>query len=567
MDERRWRRHGRGQIRTSILPLRSPTRPPRTILSNTISCCYCDYKISALNTSLYHLGRKHSKWLKIWFSIGVGFSLTALLGVTLILIWDLGKILHLFSGSSGLSSSLLFGFSPQVYGLRLSVADAGYLLFSTLISVSVHEFGHSVAAASEGIPTEYIAIFVAVLFPGALVALNYELLEELQPFTALRVYCAGIWHNAVCCAVCGLVLFLLPLILCPFYIHGESPMVLDVPTSSSLSGYLSPGDVIVSLDGKRIRNEQDWVQITALINEQTLRSSNLSKSFEGPAIVHRMKGYCVPTSVVEESNETFFVDNQSACPDNLTEFVAVQCFDSSKSDNVSIEDDLNRRQSRQCLNSKDVVKLNKCGDGWATEKTKGSSCLCSQEEYCLSPVPLPGLIWVEITYVSPYAPECLQLGRNSFPTSEASDFSEHKCGGIFVFVGDLISMAHSVRLTAYQPRWAFAFSIHLPNALEKSLVCTFHVSLTLALLNSLPVYFLDGESILEAALCHFTSLNPRKRVKVMRACLLGGTLISTLAFMWIFFIKFWSSKLATQNPWPQVLDASYTSLKLISLAA
>ncbi|KAJ6414866.1 hypothetical protein OIU84_003807 [Salix udensis] len=471
-------------------PLRAPTRSSRTSLSNTVSCCYCDYKISALNTPLYHFGRKQAKLLRIWFSIGVGFSLTALLGVTLILVWEFGNVLHLFHGSSDLSSSLLFGFSPQVYGSRLSVSDAGYLLLSTLISVSVHEFGHSIAAASEGIPTEYIAIFLAVLFPGALVALSYELLEELQPFAALRVYCAGVWHNAVCCAVCALVLFLLPLILSPFYIHGESPMVLDVPPTSPLSGYLSPGDVIVSLDGKRIHNEQDWMEITTvLIDEQILQSSNLSKSFEGLAIVHRMKGYCVPTTVIEESKEMLFIENQSACPDDLTGFVAVQCFNSSKSDIVSNEDGISRRQRWHCLNARDVVKLNKCGDGWVTEITKGSSRLCSQEEYCVSPVPLPGSIWVEITFASPYSPECLQLGRNSFPASGASDISEHKCGGTFVFVGDLISMAHSVRLTAYQPRWGFSFSAHLPNILEKSLMCTFHVSLTLALLNSLPVHF------------------------------------------------------------------------------
>ncbi|KAJ7010242.1 hypothetical protein NC653_000858 [Populus alba x Populus x berolinensis] len=36
------------------------------------------------------------------------------------------------------------------------------------------------------------------------------------------------------------------------------------------------------------------------------------------------------------------------------------------------------------------------------------------------------------------------------------------------------------------------------------------------------VYFLDGESILEVALCHFTSLSPRKWVKDTRACLLGS---------------------------------------------
>ncbi|KAJ6347134.1 hypothetical protein OIU76_003766 [Salix suchowensis] len=466
MDGRRWRRHGRGQAQTSYLPLRAPTRSSRTSLSNTVSCCYCDYKISALNTSLYHFGRKQAKLLKIWFSIGVGFSLTALLGVTLILVWEFGNVLHLFHGSSDLSSSLLFGFSPQVYGSRLSVSDAGYLLLSTLISVSVHEFGHSIAAASEGIPTEYIAIFLAVLFPGALVALSYELLEELQPFAALRVYCAGVWHNAVCCAVCALVLFLLPLILSPFYIHGENPMVLDVPPTSPLSGL-----------------SVSWGY------EQPLQNSNLSKSFESLAIVHRMKGYCVPTSVIEESKEMLFIENQSACPDDLTGFVAVQCFNSSKSDIVSNEDGISLRQRWHCLNARDVVKLNKCGDGWVTEITKGSSCLCSQEEYCLSPVPLPGSIWVEITFASPYSPECLQLGRNSFPASGASDISEHKCGGTFVFVGDLISMAHSVRLTAYQPRWGFSFSAHLPNILEKSLMCTFHVSLTLALLNSLPVIF------------------------------------------------------------------------------
>lgn len=42
---------------------------------------------------------------------------------------------------------------------------------------------------------EYVAIFVAVLFPGALVALNYDLLQNTPLFSMLRIYCAGIWHN------------------------------------------------------------------------------------------------------------------------------------------------------------------------------------------------------------------------------------------------------------------------------------------------------------------------------------------------------------------------------------
>lgn len=35
----------------------------------------------------------------------------------------------------------------QLPGLDLWITDTGYVIFSTLISVAVHEFGHAVAAA------------------------------------------------------------------------------------------------------------------------------------------------------------------------------------------------------------------------------------------------------------------------------------------------------------------------------------------------------------------------------------------------------------------------------------
>lgn len=97
-----------------------------------------------------------------------------------------------------------------------------------------------------------------------------------------------------------------------------------------------------------------------------------------------------------------------------------------------------------------------------------------------------GLVWIEITYSRP-SPECLQLGRDSISDSSAADFVKHDCGGTFVFVGDVITMAQSVQLTAYRPRWTHGFAAYLPNIIEKGLMCVFHISLTLALLNSLPV--------------------------------------------------------------------------------
>ena len=109
-----------------------------------------------------------------------------------------------------------------------------------------------------------------------------------------------------------------------------------------------------------------------------------------------------------------------------------------------------------------------------------------QAEFCLAPVQEPGLVWVEITYSSPSL-ECSLHERNRFPTSETSGLKETNCGGTFIFVGDVVSMAHSIQLTSYQPRWGLKFVADFPNLLERILIWTFHVSLALALLNSLPV--------------------------------------------------------------------------------
>ncbi|CAL5412776.1 unnamed protein product [Camellia sinensis] len=532
MEGRRVRRFGRVQTRT-LLPLHIKR------LSNTVSCWYCDVKTSAFNDPLFRLGRTYSRYLRVWFAAGIGFSLTAMLGVCMILLWELARVLHLYDGNAWLSrllSGSLFGIFPSGFGLSVSVTDVGYMCISTIISVSAHEFGHALAAASkmwtyrciesiisvgssEGIQIEYVAVFLAVLFPGALVAFNYELLQALPSFATLRIYCAGIWHNAACCALCGLALFLLPLILYPFYIHGESPMVLDVSSTSSLSGFLSPGDLIMSLDGIRIHNAQEWMEMAAHIHEKTLQNSNVSIDFRN-MIANGKKGYCVPSSLIEASKDIQLTDDQSTCPNEFTAFTSMPCFNSNMLDKGSIEGD--SREVMYCLIAKDIVKLKKCGDGWGNFANNKSSCLCSEA---------PGLTWVEITYSSPYTLECWQNGGKSFAGVKSLNFEETSCGGTFVFIGDVISMAHSVRLTAYRPRWMFSFGALLPNVLEKILVCTFHFSLALALLNSLPVYFLDGESILEVTLCYMRLLSPRMKGRVLQLCLLGGTLISILAFL------------------------------------
>ncbi|KAI5401501.1 Polyadenylate-binding protein rbp47b [Lathyrus oleraceus] len=108
-----------------------------------------DYKFTFFNKPIYLFGRRYAKFFRLWFSIGVGFSLSLMLAVTLILFWELATALHLCGDSikfRSIAAELLFGFPHLLSGLRLSLADAGYICISTVISVFVHEFGHALAA-------------------------------------------------------------------------------------------------------------------------------------------------------------------------------------------------------------------------------------------------------------------------------------------------------------------------------------------------------------------------------------------------------------------------------------
>uniref|UniRef100_A0A7N0SXS5 Endopeptidase S2P n=1 Tax=Kalanchoe fedtschenkoi TaxID=63787 RepID=A0A7N0SXS5_KALFE len=516
MEGRRGKRR-----RHTLLPLRSSR------LSNTISCYYCDFKISAFNQPLFHFGQRYSGWLRKWFSAGVGFSLAALVGVTVIGVCEVAGVFFGYGQTTEFSSqwsALVFGFSPGVSGLGISFSNFLYIFVSTLIAVSVHELGHAVAAASEGIQMEYISVFLAVLFPGALVAFNSEVMQVMNKSISLRVYCAGIWHNAVCCAISALILFLLPLMLFPLYSHAENPVVLDVSNLSPLYGYLSPGDVIVSLDGMRIHREREWTDVIAAMDEHLKQYSPLNSSadYKPMSVYSSGKGYCVPRHLTLQDEKVYMSNATSACPGELTEFVEIGCLEPTDFDN-SLE-------GRTCLSGMDVVKLPKCGKAWVTDNS--SSCPCRPEDVCMSPAQFPGQAWIEIIYSKPYLTNCSQEGeKHAVLASHINNLASISCGGTFVYVGDMVALAQSVQLTEYLPRWPFKFGFRFPACLEKLLVCTFYTSLALALLNSLPVYFLDGEAILEVVISNLAVFHPRKRSMLLHLSLLGGTAMCTFVFL------------------------------------
>uniref|UniRef100_A0A0D9YCJ7 Endopeptidase S2P n=1 Tax=Oryza glumipatula TaxID=40148 RepID=A0A0D9YCJ7_9ORYZ len=432
------------------------------------------------------------------------------------LLWDsIGAVY--FSGRS--FSTWLQNLLASSFGI--SIMDIAAIIASTVFSIAFHEFGHAVAAASEGIQIEYVAVFVAALFPGALIALNCDQLQNLPLFSMLRIYCAGIWHNVMLCGVCVIMALLLPVVLYPLFVTGGL-MITGVPEASPLSGYLSAHNFILSVDGLNITRADEWMKMLTQDNVVQISSRDLLEGSEGYRATGSRKGYCVPNSWMDASKNLWQINDKLSCPDDL---VAFQRMSEKGIGKKEVED-------KYCLIAKDVVKLKKCGNGWRGVEDGRSNFTCLEDEYCLVPVLGPGISWIEISYARPYSLECLQKERNSSLLHDGNNNPGlGPCQGTFVYAGDLLSAAHSIKLSSYRPRWPLLlFIADVPRILQDGLSCLFRVSAALAVVNCLPVYFLDGEAILETMLSYFSWFTRRQQRNILKVCRFLWTILSIVLF-------------------------------------
>lgn len=149
--------------------------------------------------------------------------------------------------------------------------------------------------------------------------------------------------------------------------------------TSPLSGHLSPGDVIMSLDDFRINNAQEWSQIIAVLAERSYPNSQNHSLLENPMKRSIAKGYCIPHSLVEEGKHVSLEGNGASCPDELSAFITIPCLDQAMPDDDNLE--VNHQRDGgvlHCFYAKNVLKQEKCGDGWGRLHSNRSSCLCSK---------------------------------------------------------------------------------------------------------------------------------------------------------------------------------------------
>ncbi|MCO5587087.1 hypothetical protein L7F22_041033 [Adiantum nelumboides] len=339
---------------------------------------FVSWETEAFNKLFFTWGVRNARYLQLWFALGAGFGLLLMVMMFfLMLCWASCLLMDLWSRKTSTGSTQVSGqvLTLAIPGVNMPWSDLPYVMMAVTIAVGSHELGHAIAAASEGVAIEHIAVFLACLVPGALVALNEESLQLLPPIRALRIYCAGIWHNVMCCAGCYLFLMLFQLVLSASNGVKGWPVVSKIDGDSPLAGHLQPGDRILSVGGLQLQNTGDWFQFLHNQNKGELAQINYTSFAKGIAQDSResikyvaSQGFCASSmNFQKHENRT----PGSRCSNDALLFHPHVC-SSTWPSSVFI------RQKFYCFKAVDVLE----GPACSIKQNTSQSCSCSEVSFC-----------------------------------------------------------------------------------------------------------------------------------------------------------------------------------------
>eukprot|EP01132_Coremiostelium_polycephalum_P009087 gene9087-11137_t len=181
--------------------------------------------------------------------------------------------------------------TPMIPGINIKGTDQIYLLISLIISVVFHEFGHAIACLCSRCQLNNVGFFFFFVLPGANVNMDAEDLGRSSVWDKLKIFSAGVWHNAVLCLIAYLLLIGSPFLLSPLYQFSNDQLyITNIPTTSPLEKSVSLRDQIISVNGCEVTNRSSYINcidkvssqneayclsktaITCLSNNSTLRS-------------------------------------------------------------------------------------------------------------------------------------------------------------------------------------------------------------------------------------------------------------------------------------------------------
>jgi membrane-associated protease RseP (regulator of RpoE activity) len=138
---------------------------------------------------------------------------------------------------------------PVIPGITVNLTPA--VIISIFLLAIVHELAHGYSSVVEGIPVRRLGFFILFVIPGAFTEPDDTEMKRAEPKKRAGIEAAGSTSN--------LALGLLLLAIAVFIFQGfpASPhgiLVSDVMKDGPSYGKLRPGDVIVGINGMRIKS-------------------------------------------------------------------------------------------------------------------------------------------------------------------------------------------------------------------------------------------------------------------------------------------------------------------------
>jgi hypothetical protein len=363
------------------------------------------------------------------------------------------------------------------------MADIPSVGGALLLTLAFHELGHGIAAATERVKTEGVGVFVAFVVPGAFVRLEEGLLPQLPTRAQLKVYCAGAWHNLILAAFCVAATAGMPLALFPLYHRSALGLPLDLPQHSPFYGRTGrPDEVLLALDSIPMLSSRSLTHAVMQISERaSLASPLVHFGIDAPNISNKEElvqafGVCVDPKHIQ----------QVAARDTSSN---LQCF--------VFDDTATHQYSRQCVRpSLLIMEARRVAESLSSRSSSLMEISCEGTLDCM-----------QQDHTSLWHSSSLQCFRPIVDPGESF---------VIVHLASSVSMAWrgvavrdglgpALRLAPLGVRptiaaWILSlggkafliFLVRFPARLLYFVKTLRDVSLSIALLNILPIYWLDG---------------------------------------------------------------------------
>ncbi|XP_031843283.2 membrane-bound transcription factor site-2 protease [Nomia melanderi] len=429
---------------------------------------------TSFNRRIRKWGMTRSKFWNAWFNAGVVVTIILLPVATIGILKMTFNIW--MNGPSLDNNNSELTLEPMLPGINMPLSEFGYFIVTLVICCIVHELGHALAAAREGVQLFGVAVLIIFIIPVACVYISIVQLRQLPLKNQLRVTCAGIWHNVVLATISASILMLSTWLWAPFYLYGNGVYVKTILPNSSLLGPsgLLDQDIIYKINDCHVRHSEDWTDcILNTINQPAL-------------------GYCVKQSLIQEYDESI--------PSRQKSNGAVNCCtsDSEASGSLCFEYIEGPQAAPLHLPPHSCLPVRTITNHSQNYCHASNECTF-HDTHCLRP---------SLDNIS----KIVQIQRIQ--------------GKDVLFFGHPADIYHTVDVSDWIPKYSF-LNPKLPEALV--ILCKYITmfSAGLTIVNVLPCFFLDGQYIIDAFVSYLLKYT-RQNKHVKQTIVITLTSIGTL---------------------------------------